>query len=86
MQYTTSFYNQGDPFAPSAGDMAMKKVRRFYACFPGPSGDFDTMGGLLSDHFGYLPKRNEKVIIGTFEFTVLNSNSRCIQLLEVVMV
>lgn len=51
-----------------------------------PEGDFDTVGGMLLNHFGYLPKRNEKVVIGTFEFTVMNANSRCIQLLEVVMV
>jgi len=49
-----------------------------------PKGNFDTIGGLLLHHFGYLPRRGEKIIIDAFVFTVLDANSRAIRLVDVV--
>lgn len=38
--------------------------------------EFDTVGGLVSHAFGHLPERNEKVIIGGIEFTVVSADTR----------
>lgn len=38
--------------------------------------DYDTIGGLVLNKFGRLPKRGESVVIGTFKFTVLRTDSR----------
>ena len=45
--------------------------------------DFDTIGGIVTQHFGHLPKRDEKVAVEEFKFTVLNSDNRRIRLLRV---
>lgn len=44
--------------------------------------EFDTIGGIVMKEFGHLPKREEKVLIGRFEFQVLNADSRRIRLLH----
>lgn len=44
--------------------------------------DFDTIGGLILQQFGYLPKRNEKIVFGDFEVVVLKSTRRGIQVLQ----
>lgn len=44
--------------------------------------EFDTIGGIVTQYFGHLPKRNEKVTIDGFKFTVLNSDNRRIRLLQ----
>lgn len=38
--------------------------------------DYDTVGGLVLNKFGRLPKRGESVVIGSFNFTVLHADSR----------
>ena len=43
---------------------------------------FDTIGGIVAKEFGYLPKREEKVIVEGFAFKVLNADSRRIRLLH----
>ncbi|KGP64432.1 magnesium/cobalt efflux protein CorC [Legionella norrlandica] len=43
---------------------------------------YDTIGGIVLNKFGYLPKRGETITIGDFEFKVLNADSRRIKLLE----
>jgi len=45
--------------------------------------EFDTIGGLVLNEFGYLPKRGEKVQIGDFVFSVLRADNRRIHLLNV---
>jgi len=45
-------------------------------------GEFDTIGGVVLKEFGHLPKREEKILIGRFEFQVLNADSRRIRLLH----
>ena len=38
--------------------------------------DYDTIGGLVLNQFGRLPKRGESVAAGEFKFTVLRADSR----------
>ncbi len=38
--------------------------------------DYDTIGGLVLNKFGRLPKRGESVVIGHFKFAVLLADSR----------
>ncbi|PTU74073.1 HlyC/CorC family transporter [Pseudomonas mangrovi] len=45
--------------------------------------EFDTVGGLVMNRFGHLPKRNEVVEIEQFRFRVLSADSRRIHLLRV---
>ncbi len=48
-----------------------------------PDGDADTIGGLLINHFGRVPKRGETARIEGFKFQVLRADSRQIHLLRV---
>jgi magnesium and cobalt transporter len=42
-----------------------------------------TIGGLVLQHFGHIPERDETISIGPFLFTILNADSRQIKLLKV---
>ncbi len=44
--------------------------------------EFDTIGGILMQNFGYLPRRNESIEINGFLFKVMNADSRQIHLLR----
>ncbi len=44
--------------------------------------EFDTIGGIVTQAFGHMPSRNEKVDIGAFRFRVLYSDSRQVHLLR----
>ena len=45
--------------------------------------EFDTIGGLVLQGFGHLPKRGESLSIENFHFKVLHSDNRRIHLLDV---
>lgn len=45
--------------------------------------EYDTIGGIVIDHFGRLPDCDETITVGKFNFKVVNGNSRQIHLLEV---
>lgn len=45
--------------------------------------EFDTIGGLVLQAFGHLPKRGEKIELGNFSFEILRANNRRINLLRV---
>ncbi|MCB1664293.1 MAG: CBS domain-containing protein [Pseudomonadales bacterium] len=45
--------------------------------------EVDTIGGLVLQHLNHIPERDETAIIGNFQFTVLNADSRQIRLLRV---
>ena len=47
--------------------------------------EVDTLGGLVIQHLGHVPKRGEKLQIDQFRIEVLHSDSRRIYLLRVVM-
>ncbi len=46
--------------------------------------EFDTIGGLILQGFGHLPKRGEALKIENFHFKVLHSDNRRIHLLETI--
>lgn len=47
--------------------------------------DFDTIGGILMQQFGHIPKRNEVAIIDNFQFRVLYADNRQIHLLRLTL-
>ena len=47
------------------------------------SDEFDTIGGIVMNALGHVPKRGESVIIDNLEFKILRSSNRRIDLLEV---
>jgi magnesium and cobalt transporter len=49
-----------------------------------PDEEFDTIGGLVANAFGRLPRRGESVKIGALEFRVLRADRRRIDSLRVV--
>ncbi|MEK9765352.1 MAG: transporter associated domain-containing protein [Thalassolituus sp.] len=48
-----------------------------------PTLDFDTIGGIVTHHFGRVPECNESIRIEGMKFRVINGTSRQINLLEV---
>lgn len=51
-----------------------------------PESEFDTIGGLLIQNFGRMPKRGEVTTIDGFRFKVLRADSRRIYLLQITLV
>ena len=47
--------------------------------------EFDTVGGLVVQHFGHLPRRGESIKIDRFQFSVQKADSRRIQQLQVLL-
>lgn len=45
---------------------------------------YDTIGGIVMNNFGYLPKRGEVITIDSFEFKIINADARRIKLLECI--
>jgi magnesium and cobalt transporter len=45
--------------------------------------EFDTLGGIVMQKFGHLPRRGEAVVLDGLEFTVINADNRRIRLLQV---
>jgi len=45
--------------------------------------EFDTVGGLVMQQFGHLPRRGEQTSFGGWHFVVLNADNRRIRLLDV---
>ena len=45
---------------------------------------YDTIGGIVMNSFGYLPKRGEIVTIADLEFKIINADARRINLLECI--
>ena len=48
-----------------------------------PDDEFDTIGGIVMQEFGYMPTRNESLDISGIRFDVLNADGRRIRLLRV---
>jgi magnesium and cobalt transporter len=44
--------------------------------------EFDTIGGIVTQYFGHLPMRDERVSIDGYRFKVLNADNRRIKLLQ----
>jgi len=47
--------------------------------------EFDTIGGLIMNRFGYLPKRGESITIEQFRFKILHADNRRIRLIKVTV-
>jgi magnesium and cobalt transporter len=47
-----------------------------------PDEEFDTIGGIVMQRFGHLPKREETIAIDGFEFKVINADQRKIHSLR----
>lgn len=45
---------------------------------------YDTIGGIILNRFGHLPKCGETITIDCFEFKIINADSRRIRLLECI--
>ncbi|MYL23818.1 HlyC/CorC family transporter [Vreelandella massiliensis] len=45
--------------------------------------EFDTLGGLVMQQFGHLPRRGEETSLSGWHFSVMNADNRRIRLLEV---
>jgi magnesium and cobalt transporter len=50
-----------------------------------PTGEFDTIGGLVTQRFGHMPKRGESLRIEKFNFIVQRADSRRVQMLQVTL-
>ena len=48
--------------------------------------EFDTIGGVVTNNFGRVPKRNENTVIDGFKFEVISVDSRRLHLLKVTRV
>ena len=46
--------------------------------------EFDTIGGLVMNEFGHMPKRGEVITVGEFVFKVRRADSRRLHMLEVI--
>ncbi|HAJ91876.1 MAG TPA: magnesium/cobalt efflux protein [Gammaproteobacteria bacterium] len=47
--------------------------------------EFDTIGGLVVHEIGHLPKRGERVVIGSLLFKVLRADSRRVHMLQLTL-
>lgn len=46
--------------------------------------NYDTIGGIVMNNFGYLPTRGESIVIDNFDFKIINADARRIKLLECI--
>jgi magnesium and cobalt transporter len=67
---------------------ALTPIEDFNAQFHADFSDegFDTIGGIVLQQFGHLPRRNEVATLGGFEFKVLNADGRQVHLLRMTTV
>jgi len=56
----------------------LEDINRFFNCTLDTE-EFDTIGGLVMQRFGYLPKRDESIIIEPFEIKVLQATKRRVE-------
>ncbi len=47
--------------------------------------EFDTIGGLVTQRFGHLPERDEKITIENFQFKVVRADNRRVHLFEMTI-
>ena len=66
---------------------ALTEIEEFNEYFKSNFSDeaFDTIGGIVLQSFGCLPKRDDVTTIGLFNFTVLNADNRRIHLLRITL-
>jgi len=64
---------------------ALTEIEAFNEAFGTTFSDqeFDTIGGLLTDHFGRVPKRGDRIEVDGLRFEVLRADARQVHLLQV---
>ncbi len=79
----------GDTFIKKLADndyivKALTPIEEFNETFNTGFSDeeFDTIGGIILQQFGHLPRRNEIATVDGFQFKVLNADSRQVHLLR----
>src|SRR5689334_23153713 len=86
------FEEQEDNIIAEAGERfrvkALTQIEQFNEHFGAhfPNEDFDTVGGLVTDAFGRVPKRGDSIEIEGFRFEVLRADPRQLHLFQVVRV
>lgn len=50
-----------------------------------PDDEFDTIGGLIVNRFGRLPKRGERIVVGSVLFKVLRADNRRVHVLQLTV-
>ncbi|NNL57664.1 MAG: magnesium/cobalt efflux protein, partial [Pseudomonadales bacterium] len=66
---------------------ALTPIEDFNAFFKAKLEDdeFDTIGGIITNSFGHLPKRNEQICIDRFTFHVMQADSRRVRMLRMTV-
>lgn len=66
---------------------ALTPIEEFNQVFNGKllDDEFDTLGGIIVNQFGHLPKRNEEISVGDFAFHVLQADSRRLRMLRMTI-
>ena len=82
-------FDEGPPiFKRSAREYTAKarttidELNDYFGC-DFPDEEFDTLGGLVVNAFGRLPKRGERIQVSDFRFAVMRADSRRVYLLSV---
>ena len=66
----SSIYTLADGSQRVAGDAPIAEVNEAFQVDL-PVDEFDTIGGLIAQEFGRVPRRGESVVVGGLEFTVM---------------
>jgi magnesium and cobalt transporter len=67
---------------------ALTEIEAFNEAFGAtfPDQQFDTVGGLVTDHLGRVPRRGDRIEIDGLRFEVLRADARQVHLLQVTRV
>ena len=66
-----------------AGDTAISAVNHVFGVHL-PEDAFDTIGGLIADQLGHVPRRGESVLVGGLQFTVMLTRGGAVRWFKVV--
>jgi len=86
------FDESADNIVAEKGDRfrvkALTEIQAFNEAFGTTFSDqeFDTIGGLVTDHFGRVPRRGDRMEIDGLRFEVLRADARQVHLLQVTRV
>ena len=78
----TGIFRRGKRDYSAKARTAIDDFNEYFGCGL-PDDEFDTIGGLVVNALGHLPRRGESVELGRFRFTVMRADSRRIHLLSI---
>ncbi|UTC24211.1 CBS domain-containing protein [Candidatus Comchoanobacter bicostacola] len=64
------------------GSITIETINQYFNCEIDTT-MFDTLSGILTHQFGHIPKAGEKIQIQDLQFTIKQSDSKVIQLIEI---